>query len=548
MNSAMKHLKQQITDAVSASLTSLSFPEKDFSLAPPKNPEFGDLSTNVSLLLTRDLKKPPLEIAQSIADELNKELPHHISEISVTPPGFINFKVTESFYQSKVKTILDAGDSFGKGSHGDGKTANVEFVSANPTGPLTVGHGRNAVLGDTVSSILEWHGFEVTREYYFNDAGRQMRILGQSVEARYFEILGQDVEFPQEGYQGSYIKDIAQSIMDEQGSDLPTSDPSFKEKAEESIFEDIKKSLLNLGIHFDQFTNEKTFYDNGEIDKFLGELQDKDLIYEKDGATWFKATALGKDQDRVYIKSTGEPTYRVPDTAYHRDKINRGFDLIVDIFGADHTDSYPDVLLALESLGLKTDHIRVLLYQFVTLLRGGEKIKMSTRKANYVTMDELINEVGPDVVRYFFIMRSMNTHLDFDLELATDQSDKNPVFYLQYAHARICNIIKHGQESGLELTQDFDSSLLSHPDEINLIRYMVRFPEIMDLAYENLEPQIIANMLQELATRFHKFYGQCHVITEDRALSNARLALITAVKIIMGNGLKILGLSAPERM
>ena len=544
----MKHLKQQITDAVSASLTSLSFPEKDFSLAPPKNPEFGDLSTNVSLLLTRDLKKPPLEIAQSIADELNKELPHHISEISVTPPGFINFKVTESFYQSKVKTILDAGDSFGKGSHGDGKTANVEFVSANPTGPLTVGHGRNAVLGDTVSSILEWHGFEVTREYYFNDAGRQMRILGQSVEARYFEILGQDVEFPQEGYQGSYIKDIAQSIMDEQGSDLPTSDPSFKEKAEESIFEDIKKSLLNLGIHFDQFTNEKTFYDNGEIDKFLGELQDKDLIYEKDGATWFKATALGKDQDRVYIKSTGEPTYRVPDTAYHRDKINRGFDLIVDIFGADHTDSYPDVLLALESLGLKTDHIRVLLYQFVTLLRGGEKIKMSTRKANFVTMDELINEVGPDVVRYFFIMRSMNTHLDFDLELATDQSDKNPVFYLQYAHARICNIIKHGQESGLELTQDFDSSLLSHPDEINLIRYMVRFPEIMDLAYENLEPQIIANMLQELATRFHKFYGQCHVITEDRALSNARLALITAVKIIMGNGLKILGLSAPERM
>ena len=544
----MKHLKQQITDAVSASLTSLSFPEKDFSLAPPKNPEFGDLSTNVSLLLTRDLKKPPLEIAQSIADELNKELPHHISEISVTPPGFINFKVTKSFYQSKVKTILDAGDSFGKGSHGDGKTANVEFVSANPTGPLTVGHGRNAVLGDTVSSILEWHGFEVTREYYFNDAGRQMRILGQSVEARYFEILGQDVEFPQEGYQGSYIKDIAQSIMDEQGSDLPTSDPSFKEKAEESIFEDIKKSLLNLGIHFDQFTNEKTFYDNGEIDKFLGELQDKDLIYEKDGATWFKATALGKDQDRVYIKSTGEPTYRVPDTAYHRDKINRGFDLIVDIFGADHTDSYPDVLLALESLGLKTDHIRVLLYQFVTLLRGGEKIKMSTRKANYVTMDELINEVGPDVVRYFFIMRSMNTHLDFDLELATDQSDKNPVFYLQYAHARICNIIKHGQESGLELTQDFDSSLLSHPDEINLIRYMVRFPEIMDLAYENLEPQIIANMLQELATRFHKFYGQCHVITEDRALSNARLALITAVKIIMGNGLKILGVSAPERM
>ena len=544
----MKKLKQQIINAVSTSLASLAYPEKEFSLAPPKNPEFGDLSTNISLLLTRNLKRPPLEIAQSIAKELKKELSHHISEITVTLPGFINFKVDKSFYQSKVKTILDEDDSFGKSDLGAGKTANVEFVSANPTGPLTVGHGRNAVLGDTVSNILEWQGFDVTREYYFNDAGRQMRILGQSVEARYFEILGKKFEFPDDGYKGTYIKDIAQTILDDLGVDLSAGDSSFKEKAEKSIFENIKKSLLNLGIHFDQFTNEKTFYENGEIDKLLSELRDKNLIYDKEGATWFRATALGKDQDRVYIKSTGEPTYRVPDTAYHRDKINRGFDLIIDIFGADHADTYPDVLLALESLGLKTDQIKVLLYQFVTLLRGGEKIKMSTREANFVTMDELVNEVGPDVVRYFFIMRSMNTHLDFDLELAADQSDKNPVFYLQYAHARICNIIKHGQESGLELGDDFDSTLLSHPDEINLIQHMVRFPEIMELAFENLEPQIIANTLQELATRFHKFYGQCHVITENRALSNARLALITSVKVIMGNGLKILGLTAPERM
>ncbi|MBT6633196.1 MAG: arginine--tRNA ligase, partial [Candidatus Marinimicrobia bacterium] len=325
-------------------------------------------------------------------------------------------------------------------------------------------------------------------------------------------------------------------------------DSNFKQKAEESIFEDIKKSLLRLGIHFDQFTNEKSFYKNGEIDKFLGELREKNLIYEKEGATWFKTTALGKEKDRVYIKSTGEPTYRVPDTAYHRDKINRGFDLIIDVFGADHADTYPDVLLALKSLGLNTDHIRVLLYQFVTLLRGGEKVKMSTRKANFVTMDELVDQVGIDVVRYFFIMRSMNTHLDFDLELAADQSDKNPIFYLQYAHARICNIIKHGQESGLKLENEFDSSLLEHPEELNLLRYMVRFPEFMDLAYESFEPQIIANTLQELASRFHKFYGQCHVITDDKSLSNSRLALITSVKIIMNNGLNILGLSAPEKM
>ncbi|MBT5748473.1 MAG: arginine--tRNA ligase [Candidatus Marinimicrobia bacterium] len=544
----MKLLKQQISKAVSTSITSLSYPEKDFSLAPPKNPDFGDLSTNISLLLTRDLKKSPLEIANNIANILNQDLPKYVSKVTVTPPGFINFKISDSFYQSNITTILDAGNSYGKGSVGKRKTANVEFVSANPTGPLTVGHGRNAVLGDTVSSILEWQGFEVTREYYFNDAGRQMRILGQSVEARYFEILGKEFKFPDDGYEGSYIKKIAQSIIKDKGSNLPSGDSNFKEKAEDSIFEDIKKSLLNLGIHFNQFTNEKTFYENGEIDKFLGELRSKELIYEKKNATWFKTTALGMEKDRVFIKSSGEPTYRVPDTAYHRNKIERGFDLIIDIFGADHADTYPDVLLALKSLGLKTDHIRVLLYQFVTLIRGGEKVKMSTRKANFVTMDELVNEVGTDVVRYFFVMRSMNTHLDFDLDLATDQSDKNPVFYLQYAHARICNIIKHGRESGLELSDKFESSLLSHPEEINLLRHMVRFPEFMELAYENLEPQIVANYLQELATRFHKFYSHCHVITDDLDLSKARLALITSVNMILLNGLNILGISAPERM
>ncbi|MDC0480566.1 arginine--tRNA ligase [Candidatus Marinimicrobia bacterium] len=544
----MKLLKQQISKAVSTSITSLSYPEKEFSLAPPKNPDFGDLSTNVSLLLTRDLKKSPLEIANNIAIVLNQDLPQHVSEITVTPPGFINFRISETFYQSNIATILETGNSFGQGSEGKGKTANVEFVSANPTGPLTVGHGRNAVLGDTVSSILEWQGFVVTREYYFNDAGRQMRILGQSVEARYFEILGKEFEFPDDGYEGSYIKEIAQSIIKDKGSNLLSGDSNFKEKAENSIFEDIKKSLLNLGIHFNQFTNEKTFYENGEIDKFLGELRNKELIYEKENATWFKTTALGMEKDRVFIKSSGEPTYRVPDTAYHRNKIERGFDLIIDIFGADHADTYPDVLLALKSLGLKTNHIRVLLYQFVTLIRGGEKVKMSTRKANFVTMDELVNEVGADVVRYFFVMRSMNTHLDFDLDLATDQSDKNPVFYLQYAHARICNIIKHGRQSGLELSDKFESSLLSHPEEINLLRHMVRFPEFMELAYENLEPQIVANYLQELATRFHKFYSHCHVITDDLELSKARLALITSVNMILLNGLKILGISAPERM
>ncbi len=512
-----------------------------------KDEKHGDLSSSLPLSMAKAAQKPPMEIAALIIDQFEKDK-NLILDIFPSPPGFINFKINPSFYQSLIPIIIDAGDSYGRSETGKGKTANVEFVSANPTGPLTIGHGRNAVLGDTISNILENHGYEVTREYYFNDAGRQMRILGQSVEARYYEILKQDVEFPEDGYQGNYIKDIAHSIMHENGENLKSGDPIFKEKAEKVIFADIEKSLRNLGIHFDQFTNEKTFYKNGEIDRFLEELKAKNLIYEKDGATWFRATDLGKEQDRVYIKSTGEPTYRVPDTAYHRDKINRGFDLIIDIFGADHADTYPDVLLALNALGLKTDHIRVLLYQFVTLLRNGEKVKMSTRKANYVTIDELVDEVGVDVVRYFFIMRGMNSHLNFDIDAAADSSDNNPVFYLQYAHARICNIIKRGEGLGMKSSTGYDITLLTHSSEIELLKSIGEFPEIMALALKILEPQDIVNYLQDLAARFHRFYVDCRVITDDENLSEARLALIKATKIVLSNGLKTLGITAPERM
>ena len=512
-----------------------------------KDEKHGDLSSSLPLSMAKAAQKPPMEIAALIIDQFEKD-ENLILDIFPSTPGFINFKINPSFYQSLIPIIIDAGDSYGRSETGKGKTANVEFVSANPTGPLTIGHGRNAVLGDTISNILENHGYEVTREYYFNDAGRQMRILGQSVEARYYEILKQDVEFPEDGYQGNYIKDIAHSIMHENGENLKSGDPIFKEKAEKVIFADIEKSLRNLGIHFDQFTNEKTFYKNGEIDRFLEELKAKNLIYEKDGATWFRATDLGKEQDRVYIKSTGEPTYRVPDTAYHRDKINRGFDLIIDIFGADHADTYPDVLLALNALGLKTDHIRVLLYQFVTLLRNGKKVKMSTRKANYVTIDELVDEVGVDVVRYFFIMRGMNSHLNFDIDAAADSSDNNPVFYLQYAHARICNIIKRGEGLGMKSSTGYDITLLTHSSEIELLKSIGEFPEIMALALKILEPQDIVNYLQDLAARFHRFYVDCRVITDDENLSEARLALIKATKIVLSNGLKILGITAPERM
>ncbi len=536
----------QLIQSLADSLSALGLPKRDIKLTPPNNPDFGDFATNVALTLTKEAGIPPIQIANNIKDHLGVSLTL-IEEITVTTPGFINFKIAPTYYYQILSEIL-TNKQFGRGISGNGKKANVEFVSANPTGPLTVGHGRNAVLGDTVSNILEWHGYDVTREYYFNDAGRQMRILGKSVETRYFQILGHDIVFPENGYQGNYIKDIAQTILDKKGKSLSASDPVFKDQAEKTIFADIKKSLNNLGIHFDQFTNEKTFYENGDIDRFLEELKGKDLIYEKEGATWFRATALGKDQDRVYIKSSSEPTYRVPDTAYHRNKIARGFDLIIDIFGSDHTDTYPDVLLALNALGENTDNIRVLIYQFVTLLRGGEKVKMSTRKANFVTMDDLVDEVGADVVRYFFIMRGMNTHLNFDLDVAADQSEKNPVYYLQYAHARICNIIKHGETMGISTNSNYNPTLLDNPAEIRLLKNLDKFPSMVENVLQTLEPQTIATYLHDTAIFFHKFYAECRVITDDAELTNARIALVSATRIILANGLGLLGISSPEKM
>ena len=544
----MKNLKSLLHNNIDSILEDLYYPKVKFSIIPSKDPKFGDLSSNIALLLTKDLKKTPLDICEIILKELSNKNLKPIAQITITKPGFINFKIKNSFLQSKITKILLEKDNYGKNSIGKGKTANVEFVSANPTGPLTIGHGRNAILGDSISSILEWSGYKVTREYYFNNAGRQMRMLGNSVKARYFEILGKEHKFPEDGYQGDYIKNIAKQIIKKHGKNLTFESLHFKKEAERIIFNQIKKSLKKLKIHFDQFSNEKTFYENGDIENMLSKLTQKKLLYKKEGATWFKATALGKEQDRVYIKKSGEPTYRVPDTAYHKNKIDRGFDLIIDIFGTDHADAYPDVICALDALNLKTDHIKVLLYQFVTLIKNGKKYKMSTRKANFITIDELIQEVGPDVIRYFFIMRSMNTHLDFDLDLAKDQSDKNPVFYLQYAYARISSIIRRGNELGMNFNNNKNYNLLSHSRELELIKHMIKFPNIIENSLKTFEPQNLANYLQDLATRFHKFYAKCRVLTNDVDVSSARLDLILSVKYIMGNGLKILGISAPEKM
>ena len=542
----MIEIKQYISEVIHVGLAKLEIKE-NVQVEKSANPDFGDFSSNIAMALAKTLRKNPLEIAEMIQSVLtiDKEI---ISEHSVTQPGFLNFRVAKSFYQETVAQIIASVDIYGRTDTGKGKNANVEFVSANPTGPLTVGHGRQAVLGDTIANILEWHHYDVTREYYYNDAGRQMRILGQSVAARYFNQVGQEGDFPEDGYEGDYIKTIAKGILEQHGDGLSPEDRIFRTHAEELIFSDIKNTLKIIGINHDVFSNERTYYNNGAIDTLVEDLRNKDLIYDSDGATWLKATALGLEKDRVYYKSSGEPTYRLPDTAYHRDKLNRNFDLIIDVFGADHADTYPDVLAALKALGIDIAPIRVLIHQFVTLLKSGEKVKMSTRKATFVTLEELIKQVGPDVVRYFFIMRSMNSHLNFDLDLAADQSEKNPVYYLQYAHARICNIIKNGAEKHLSVTGEFDCALLSDDAEISLIKVLIEFPEVMATALKNLEPQGIANYLHHMSTEFHKFYASCRVITDEQHLSTARLNLITAVKIVLGNGLGVLGISTPKRM
>ena len=542
----MIDIKKYLSEIVADALAKLNV-QSNIIIEKSSNTNFGDYSTNIALSLSKQLKNSPLKIAEDIGNllKIDKNI---ITEYSVTKPGFLNFFVSNTYYQKTVNEIISSSKSYGMTEIGKNKTANVEFVSANPTGPLTVGHGRQAVLGDTIANILEWHNYEVTREYYYNDAGRQMRILGKSVAARYFDLIGKKYDFPDDGYKGEYIISIANQIKDSHNEKLQTNSKVFRREAEKAIFKDIKKTLNSIGIKHDVFANEQAYYDNGSIDELVKELNNKNLIYNSDGAVWFKATKLGLEKDRVYYKSSGEATYRLPDTAYHRHKLNRGFDLVVDIFGADHADAYPDVLAALNALDIDTNPIKVLIHQFVTLLKGGEKVKMSTRQANFVTLDELINEGGGDVVRYFFIMRSMNSHLNFDLDLAADQSEKNPVYYIQYAHARISNIINNGKSKHIDVDGNFDSSLLLNTAEISLIKSLYEFPEIMKKTLNTLEPQSIANHLHDIASEFHKFYAKCRVITDDIELTKSRIHLIKSVKIVLANGLNILGIQAPEKM
>ena len=517
----------------------------NWSVAINTREGFGDYSSNIALILSKKIGKNPMEVAEEIVASHTEN--EKLFSISATKPGFVNFHVSIDYYLDIINNILDEGTNFGKPAKHD-KSANVEFVSSNPTGPLTAGHGRNTILGDMISNILSWHGYDVTREYYYNNAGKQMRILAESSYAKYAKKIGKNVSPPENGYVGEYLDDIADEIIAKYGEALDSDSEHFRTFTEEKIFDNIKSTLKSLRIEFDLFSQEQTFYDNGAIDNVLKNLEELSLSYKKDGATWFKTSSLGREEDKVLVKSTGEPTYRLPDIAYHIDKVDRGFDLIVDIFGADHIDAYPDVLLGLKALGKKIDHIKVIVHQFVTLKKDNKVVKMSTRKANFITLDDLVDQLGVDVVRYFFIMRGANSHLDFDFDLAKDESENNPVYYLQYAHARISNLIIRYNNDITQET-DLDLSLLTEKYEILLIKKLSAFPTKMNEIYESLEPRKLATYLEEVAALYHKFYGNHKVIDLDNIpLSYARKNLCNATQIILKTGLSILGITAPEKM
>ncbi len=575
-----ERLHEILSEAVAALLTEQGDSDgaPSFSLDTPRNPDHGDFACNAAMLLAKRLRKNPRAIAEDLIDRIGTG-DGLVASAEVAGPGFVNLRLSNSRWRNLVHEILQAGKRYGQGEQGSGQKVNVEFVSANPTGPLTLGHGRQAVLGDVIARLLQATGWNVTREYYFNNGGRQMRVLGQSLKARCLESLGKaapptaemmadpegswpetldglPVAFPQGGYQGAYLSEIAAELIASRGDALIDEDADgfFRLDAQERIFADIRKTLETLGIRFDCYYNESSLYEEGKLDEARADLEAKDLVYEKEGAVWLRATALGLDRDRVIVKSSGEPTYLFPDIAYHREKFRRGFERVVDVQGADHVEQFPFVRLAAAQLGCDPERIELVMHQFVTITRGGEQVKQSTRRATYVTIDELVEEVGTDVFRFFMIQRKAEGHLDFDLDLATSSDwKKNPAMYVQYAHARTYGVERKLVEKGMQMPEasEIDAERLELPEEIELMRKLAEFPEVVARAADGLAPHHVSYYLRELAGLWNPYIqdGTKHrILSDDEGLTRARIGLSLAVRTVLANGLTLLGVDAPERM
>ncbi|HZG59046.1 MAG TPA: arginine--tRNA ligase [Anoxybacillus sp.] len=522
-------------------------------LEVPKDKAHGDYSTNMAMQLARIAKKAPRTIAEDIVNHFDKTKAS-IEKIEIAGPGFINFYMDNSYLTDLIPAIIKAGASYGETNVGQGQKVQVEFVSANPTGNLHLGHARGAAVGDSLCNILEKAGFDVTREYYINDAGNQVYNLAKSIEARYFQALGIDKDMPEDGYYGDDIIEIGKKLAEEHGDKYVHIDEQerlafFREYGLKYELDKIKKDLEDFRVKFDVWYSETSLYHNGKIDETLATLREKGHIYEKDGATWFRSTTFGDDKDRVLIKQDGSYTYLTPDIAYHQDKLKRGFEKIINIWGADHHGYIPRMKAAIQALGYDPDILEVEIIQLVSLYQNGEKVKMSKRTGKAVTMRDLMEEVGLDATRYFFAMRSSDTHLDFDMDLAVSKSNENPVYYAQYAHARVCSILRQGEEQNLSYEGELQLDYIQSEKEIELLKKLGEFPAAVSEAALKRMPHRITNYIFDLASALHSFYNAEKVLDpENKEKSRARLALMKAVQITLQNALALVGVSAPEKM
>lgn len=545
------YLKEKLSQAIHAKGVDIS-DEFSIVLERPKNPEHGDVATNVAMLLASKLRRNPRQIARDLLQELKLD-PNIVEKAEVAGAGFINFYFGKKYYQNSLNEILKEGEKFGRSDTGQTQKVQFEFVSANPTGPLNVVSARAATVGDVLANVFNALGYDAYREYYVNDAGRQVRLLGMSLSSRYMELLGRDEPFPEEGYHGDYVWDLAREVLSEHGEKYAGLQKEERwEKlstlALEKILSSQKKVLSDYRVNFDNWYREsKLRAQDAHLDA-LAQLSEKGYVYEKDGAQWFKSSEFGDEKDRVLVTNEGEPTYFLVDIAYHADKYKRGFEQLYDLWGPDHHGYIDRMKAALLALGFPKGSFEVNIIQQVNLFEQGEVVKMSKRAGKIIEMKELLEEVGVDVARFFFVARRSQSPLDFDMDLAKNTSEENPVYYVQYAHARICNIIKHAEEQGIVLPKEANLDLLDKNEELDLIKKFLEYPDILAKVAGFLEPHRIPNYLQELAATFHRFYHHHRVVTEDRELTLARLLLVEGTRIVLANALGILGISAPERM
>lgn len=550
-------IKERVSQALAAAYEDGEFPSSAFpavAVEAPKVEAHGDFSTNISMVMASVQKMAPRKIAEIIIRHLD-DPEHMLENTEIAGPGFINFFISPSAWHPVLHEIHEKDAAYGASDMGKGKRVQVEFVSSNPTGPLHVGHGRGAAVGDSVANILSFCGYDVQREYYVNDSGRQIKTLGRSVFLRYQELFGKEITFPEDCYQGEYVRDLAMKIREDEGDALLQKDEDqatlhCAHMATADILAGIKEDLEDFGVLFDRWYSEQGLYDSGKVDQMISAFRSQGIIYEKDGALWFKTSDYGDEKDRVVVKNDGETTYFASDIAYHQEKFERGFDRVIDVWGADHHGYIPRMKASLAASGHNPDQLDVILVKMVNLLRDGQPVSMSTRAGEFVPLQDVVSEVGRDAARFIFLTRHYESPLDFDLELAKKRTNDNPVFYVQYVHARIANIQVKGHERGIDPSEaPSDVSMVTAPEEIELIKAMSRYPEVVEAAGALMEPHRITYYLMDLASAFHAYYNKHRVLTDDDPeLTRGRLHLVRAVQKVIRNGLTLLGVSAPEKM